>query len=435
MAYISLCERCFGFGLPRISLADGRAPAGYYQLPNQTCLMCPAGLITASAGMAACTTCGDPSKVAPLPGMSACIDCPKPNALALPSGDRCGCVSGFFGNFSGADGSCSPCGLGQYRNASALPDELCGACPNNATTKAIATASIDSCVCVAGFEKLRAYPPGPPPSPPPLRPPPRPPPPRPRPPNPPPFYGPPPPKPPPSPPRPPAAPSPPPSPPNPPPAPPQPPSPPPSPRPPPAPMKPPGPPPAPPNPPRPPGPPPPYPPPLQPSRPPAPPAPPQHPLPPPPPPPPPAAPPAAPALRRALLQGGGDTTSPALAPPPPASSASQFSLGPACVRCRPGWYSASVDEECSPCSSLGDDYASIFFGSTSCLVCSLTWRNSRAMEDNTVCGCVEGYYGDLSSGAPTAQCVACPFNTYRNTSAARLEGALRSLAPHPLRNF
>lgn len=68
------------------------------------------------------------------------------------------------------------------------------------------------------------------------------------------------------------------------------------------------------------------------------------------------------------------------------AAANDAILGPTCVQCAPGQFS-TVGSFCRECRTLGEDYVSLTPGSTECIFCSSTYRNSKATDNNTVCGC------------------------------------------------
>lgn len=108
------------------------------------------GYITASPGQTSYTKCPD-GFVTGAPGATKCDPCPPASAAIGPG--SCGCLAGFAGALSGANGSCAACGAGSFQPLSDSAATVCVPCRGNSSTPAWLTAATDAsqCQCVEGF--------------------------------------------------------------------------------------------------------------------------------------------------------------------------------------------------------------------------------------------------------------------------------------------
>jgi large repetitive protein len=139
---------------------------------NDACTDCFAGTYSPTSGNLEETSClscnaGSYSR----PGAALCINCPANSDSQIASADAkdCRCKKGFFA--SSLDSSCIACAVGKYKEltgpwacedcdagkysnkSAASASDTCQTCPSN-TESRVGSASLQDCICSAGFEKV-----------------------------------------------------------------------------------------------------------------------------------------------------------------------------------------------------------------------------------------------------------------------------------------
>jgi hypothetical protein len=123
-------------------------PGSYQSVPGTPCAACEVGLFGNTSRATACRTCPQ-GAYASQAGQTACLLCDYGQRQDQPGQTSCrACAAGTYQSLRGQL-DCADCALGEYQ---ANPGQVgCVRCHVHSNTSQVRSASVDLCVCVAGY--------------------------------------------------------------------------------------------------------------------------------------------------------------------------------------------------------------------------------------------------------------------------------------------